>query len=211
LEKASMGFEPGAIIIDHTTTSAEGAAARTKRWKERGYTYLHAPVFMGPQNALESTGVMLVSGDAALIAKLEPELSAMTGKLVNLGTTVNRAAGLKLAGNLFLISLTAGIADTLVLAKALDIPATEITRLFDFWNPVATAPARVKKITADDFSNPSWELSMARKDARLMMEEVQHAGKTLTVIPAVAGLMDRWIARGHGNEDWAIIGRDAGA
>ncbi|MDB5133777.1 MAG: NAD(P)-dependent oxidoreductase, partial [Mucilaginibacter sp.] len=48
LEMASAGFKKGAVIIDHTTTSAKGAIARTKEWKDRGFTYLHAPVFMGP-------------------------------------------------------------------------------------------------------------------------------------------------------------------
>jgi 3-hydroxyisobutyrate dehydrogenase len=75
LEIASTAFEPGVLIIDHTTTSAHGALERTELWKSRGYTYLHAPVFMGPQNALESTGSMLVSGDQDVIATIEPELA----------------------------------------------------------------------------------------------------------------------------------------
>ncbi|RZK18153.1 MAG: NAD(P)-dependent oxidoreductase, partial [Pedobacter sp.] len=77
LEMASAGFEAGAHIIDHTTTSAKGAVERTAYWKNKGFTYLHAPVFMGPPNALESTGSMLVSGDQEVIKKLHPELSKM--------------------------------------------------------------------------------------------------------------------------------------
>ena len=61
LEKAANGFDPGVIIIDHTTTSSPGAARRSAFWKNKGYTYIHAPVFMGPPNALDGTGVMLVS------------------------------------------------------------------------------------------------------------------------------------------------------
>src|SRR6478672_1379385 len=63
LMQASTGFKKGAIIVDHTTTLAKGVIERTQRWKELGYTYQHAPVFMGPQNAREHTGYMLVSGD----------------------------------------------------------------------------------------------------------------------------------------------------
>src|SRR5207253_60602 len=85
LESACKGFKQDAIIIDHTTTSAKGAIQRVAAWKTRGFTYVHAPVFMGPKNALESTGVMLVSGDQSVIGKLEPELSAMTGRLMNFG------------------------------------------------------------------------------------------------------------------------------
>ena len=44
LELASAGFKPGAIIIDHTTTSTRGAIDRTQYWKARGVIYLHAPV-----------------------------------------------------------------------------------------------------------------------------------------------------------------------
>ncbi|HEY6083419.1 MAG TPA: NAD(P)-dependent oxidoreductase, partial [Chitinophagaceae bacterium] len=205
LAAASAGFQPGVIIIDHTTTSAKGAAERTAAWKAKGLTYLHAPVFMGPQNALEGTGIMLVSGDQSVINRLEPGLSKMTGKLVNFGPREGKAAGMKLIGNLFLLSLTAGLSDTLSLAKALDISAGEVLELFDYWNPGAMIPARLKKITEGNFRQPSWELNMARKDAGLMMEAARQGKVGLSVIPAVAAEMDRWIEKGHGNEDWTII------
>ncbi|SEW07119.1 3-hydroxyisobutyrate dehydrogenase [Chitinophaga sp. YR573] len=206
---ASTGFKQGAIIIDHTTTSAEGAIQRTKEWKERGFTYLHAPVFMGPQNALESTGHMLVSGDQKVITQLEPELSKLTGNLINLGPEEGKAAGMKLIGNLFLVTFTAGIADTLSLAKALHIPISDISALFDAWNPAAMLPARLKRISSGTYNNPSWELNMARKDTQLFMDAAAHGGTKLAVIPAIAVEMDRWIKAGHGNEDWTVIGKDA--
>lgn len=209
LALAARGLKPGATIIDHTTTSAQGAMQRTKEWAERGFTYLHAPVFMGPQNALESTGTMLVSGDQTVISKLEPALSKMTGKVLNFGTEPGKAAGMKLIGNLFLITFTAGIADTLSLAKALNISVSDVTSLFDSWNPGAMLPARLKRISSGSYDKPSWELNMARKDTRLFMEEAAHGGTKLAVIPAIAIEMDRWIEKGHGNDDWTVIGKDA--
>ncbi|MES2456788.1 MAG: NAD(P)-dependent oxidoreductase [Bacteroidota bacterium] len=208
LENAAPGFKPGVVIIDHTTTSAEGAVERTKYWKERGHTYLHAPVFMGPPNALESTGSMLVSGDQELIARLTPELSAMTGRLINLGAETGRASGMKLVGNLFLITLTAGISDTMALVKGLEIPMEDVLDLFSSWNPAAGMPARLKKMAGGDFSNPSWELNMARKDAGLMIAAADQAGVNLAVLPAIAGEMDRWIEKGHGQDDWSVIAAD---
>ena len=209
LAKAESAFKKGAVIIDHTTTSSKGAIERTKSWKEKGFTYLHAPVFMGPKNALESTGYMLVSGDQSVIDKFESGLSAMTGKLINFGPTEGKAAGMKLTGNLFLISLTAGLSDALALAKAEGIPATDVSELFTIWNPASMIPARLKTITAGDFSHPSWELKMARKDAGLMMAAAKEGNAKLTVVPAVASLMDEWIEKGHGNDDWMIIAKDS--
>lgn len=208
LEAASKGFKDGAIIIDHTTTSAKGAIARTATWKSKGFTYLHAPVFMGPSNALQSTGFMLVSGDQTVIKQVEAELSKMTGKLINFGPEEGKAAGIKLTGNLFLLSLTAGLSDALALAKAHGIASGEILNLFSSWNPGAMVPARLQKITEGKFDEPSWELNMARKDAGLMISAAQEAGARLTVIPAVASVMDEWIAKGHGSDDWSVIAKD---
>lgn len=209
LEKAAKGLKPGAVIIDHTTTSAEGAIERTRQWKERGFTYLHAPVFMGPVNALESTGYMLVSGNQDVVSRLEPVLSKLTGRVLNFGPEEGRAAGMKLVGNLFLVAFTAGIADTLSLAKAMHIPLGDVATLFDAWNPGALLPARLQRVAGGKYDNPSWELNMARKDTQLFLDTAANAGAALAVIPAIAAEMDKWIARGHGGDDWTVIGKDS--
>jgi 3-hydroxyisobutyrate dehydrogenase len=208
LERARPGFAPTLLIVDHTTTSPAGTKARAERWRERGIAFLHAPVFMGPQNALESTGIMLVSGDGELIRRARPRLEKMTGKLVELGPAAERAAGFKLLGNLFLMFMTAGVAEVLTLAKALDIPAADAAALFDAFNPGAMLPARLKKVVSKDFK-ASWELTMARKDARLMVEAGAAGLAPLEMLPAIAEVMDRFIQRGHGRDDWTIIASDA--
>lgn len=208
LQQALPGLAPGAVIIDHTTTSQEGAVTRTREWSSRGFTYIHVPVFMGPANALDSTGFMLMSGDQSLLTAWEPALSAMTGKVINFGTETGRAAAVKLVGNNFLVAFTAGIADTLGLAKALSVPLSDLNTLFDSWNPGAMLPARLKRMTSGNYSQPSWELNMARKDTQLFLNAAASAGVPLVVIPAIAAEMDRWIAKGHGQEDWVVIGKD---
>ena len=206
LAMAEKGLKNGATLIDHTTTSAEGAVQRTKTWGAKGFTYVHAPVFMGPPNALESTGTMLVSGDQAVIARVEPALAKMTGKVLNFGTEVGKAASMKLLGNLFLITLTGGLADTLSFARSVHVSMDEVYQLLETWNPAGMVPARLKRMTSGNYSNPSWELSMARKDARLMMEAAGPGA--LAVIPAIATKMDKYISEGHGGDDWTVIAKD---
>ena len=207
LSKAEKGLTPGAIIIDHTTTSIEGAQQRTKYWNSKGFQFQHAPVFMGPKNALESTGYMLVSGDQDLINKLSPQLSAITGKLLNFGEVVGRAAAMKLTGNLFLIGFNGALADTIAFSNAVGISKQDLMQLFAEWNPGGSLPSRMKRMTGDNFSEPSWRLEMARKDAGLFIKEADKKGITLNVIPGVAKLMDEWIEKGQGKEDWTIIGK----
>jgi 3-hydroxyisobutyrate dehydrogenase len=208
LEAAASGLRPGAIIIDHTTTSKDGAVQRSKAWRDKGFFYQHAPVFMGPTNALESTGYMLLSGEEELVAKVEPELAKMTGKILHFGAEVGKAAAVKLAGNAFLVCFTAGIRDTLCLAKTLGLSVGDLHSLFDEWNPGSQVQGRLKRVASGDYSTPSWELSMARKDTGLFLEAAEKAGASLVVLPAIAGLMDALIRDGFGNNDWTVIAKD---
>jgi 3-hydroxyisobutyrate dehydrogenase len=208
LAAAAPGLAAGALVIDHSTTSAAGALARTTSWRERGITYVHAPVFMGPQNALESTGLMLVSGDRATVERVTPLLAPMTGKLVDLGARIEQAAAFKLLGNLMLMAFTAGFTDFLALAKALDVSPAEAGTLFEHFNPGNSLVGRYKRMTAAAYDEPSWELAMARKDARLMEEEATRAGLPLIMVPALARLMDEKISQGHAHADWTVVGRD---
>ena len=209
LERALPGLAKDTVIVDHTTTSPTGTKERLAKWAARGFEIQHAPVFMGPQNALEGSGIMLASGDPARVERLRPELSKMTGKLVYLGPEPERAASFKLFGNLFLIFMTAGVAEVLNLAKALDVKPEDAGALFETFNPGLFLTARVKRMISAEFDKPSWELAMARKDARLMLEEGERHGLPLAMLPAIAATMDRYIDRGHGHDDWTVIAKDA--
>jgi len=105
--------------------------------------------------------------------------------------------------------MTAGLVDALLLSKALGIDVETVNALFSSWNPAGMLGARLAKITNETFNQPTWELNMARKDARLMMEEAQHGDVLLKMIPAIAAEMDQWIAKGFGNADWTVIGKDS--
>lgn len=208
LAAAAPGLTAGALVIDHTTTSAGGALTRTASWRERGITYIHAPVFMGPQNARDSTGIMLISGDRAVVERVSPMLAPMTGKLVDLGPRVDKAAAFKLLGNLILMAITAGFTDFLALAKALGVSPGEAGTLFEHFNPGPSLPGRYKRMTDAAYDEPSWELAMARKDARLMEEEAARANLPLVMVPALARLMDDKIAHGHAHADWTVVASD---
>ncbi|MFS8070976.1 MAG: NAD-binding protein, partial [Byssovorax sp.] len=145
----------------------------------------------------------------ARVERLRPALEKMTGKLVYFGPEPELAASFKLFGNLFLMFMTAGVAEMLTLAKALDVKPEDAAALFEVFNPATSVSARAKRMIAADFANPSWELAMARKDARLMLEEGERHGVPLPMLPAIAATMDRFLERGHAHDDWIVIAKDA--
>jgi 3-hydroxyisobutyrate dehydrogenase len=192
---------PGATwIIDHTTTAPTPTAARAARWRDRGKRFVHAPVFMAPANCHAGTGLMLLSGPAATHDALLPLLSTMTGHVAYLGEAPDRAAAFKLFGNLTLLAMMATLGDVNRLAHACGIPTADAFALFDRFNPGAMLPQRAARIAGGDFT-PSFEMTMARKDIRLMIEEAAQHGTELAIMPAVAALLDASIAAGNGARD----------
>jgi 3-hydroxyisobutyrate dehydrogenase len=193
-------------IVDHTTTAPTPTAARVKHWAERGKRFVHAPVFMAPANARDGSGIMMTSSSQADHDKLKPFLDTMTGKLIYLGDDPMRAASFKLFGNLFIITVTAGLADMNRLAGAVGISTEDALSIFSWFNPAPMIPGRAAKIAAKDYT-ASFELTMARKDVRLMIEEAKRHGVDLGVMPAVAAVQDSAIAKGYGSLDTSAIAK----
>jgi 3-hydroxyisobutyrate dehydrogenase len=201
LEPLADVIDPAAWIVDHTTTATTPTAARAARWAARGRRFVHAPVFMGPGNAADGTGVMLLSGDQATCDAVQPLLAPMSGKVVWLGAEPERAASFKLFGNLTLIGIAGVLGDVARLAHAVGIPPVDAMGLFNHFNPGTSLPVRAARIATGPFEPASFEVAMARKDVRLMIEEAGRHGVDLAVMPAIAALYDAAIARGEGAMD----------
>jgi len=207
IEQILPALEPGAVIVDHSTTAPEPTAQRAKRLAERGVAFLHAPVFMGPANAKEGSGLMLASGPQEVYDRVRPALARMTGKLRYFGERPDLAAGYKLFGNMMIMFVVSGIADVFGLAKGLGVDPQEACTLFDDFNPAGQVSGRGKRMAEKDFQ-PTFELSAARKDVRLMLETASATGASLHVLPAIARRFDEVIAAGHGQDDLASIVAD---
>lgn len=206
LASALAGLKSGVLVLDHTTTSVDGARRRTAEWAKKGIRYLHAPVLMGPQQALKATGLMLVSGDAKLVEAALPELQPMTGKVENMGADPGAAAAMKLVVNLYSVAMMAGVSDVLNVARGAGLPLESVKRLFQQRDMTGQTLGLIDRACAASAqSAPSWELDMARKDVRLAIEEGEKSGHRMVALPAAAAEMDRWIAEGFGHADWTIF------
>jgi 3-hydroxyisobutyrate dehydrogenase-like beta-hydroxyacid dehydrogenase len=202
LSAALPRLRKDAVVIDHTTTAPRETAARYARMQQRGVRFVHAPVFMSPQMARDAIGILMTSCPQALFEELRDPLQRMTGEAWYLGDDPQRAAAYKIFGNSLLFVITAGVTDVFAMAKDLGIPAGEALQVFSKFQPCSVIKARGDKIVRRDFS-ASFELTMARKDLRLMIEAA--GSQPLAVLPAIAKRMDEAIAKGHGADDLAAI------
>lgn len=204
LEPLADLLDRDTLIFDHTTTAPTLTAERYARWKRRRQFFAHVPMFMGPKNALDATGLMLVSGPRDREQRVRPIIERMTGRLFYVGEGDERAAAFKLFGNMMLVFIVSGMADILAFARGMGITATDAHGLFAEFKPTNSIEIRGKNMAEQNFE-PQWELFMARKDVRLMIEEAERHGTALNVLPSIAAFFDRAIEKGHGKEDVAAV------
>jgi 3-hydroxyisobutyrate dehydrogenase len=202
MARCAPHLRKGAVVLDHSTTSPAGTKARLPRMQAQGIRFLHAPVFMSPQMCRESKGLMLVSGPEAIFSDVASELRKMTGEVWYLGERPDLAASYKIFGNSMLFVVAAGIAEVFAMAKGLGIAPADALSVFSKFNAGGVIPTRGEKMARGDFS-ATFELSMARKDMRLMIEAA--ANEPVTVLKAIASRMDEAIAAGHGRDDLGAI------
>jgi 3-hydroxyisobutyrate dehydrogenase len=202
LTEAAPRLRRDAIVMDHSTTSPMTTRVRVARLARSGMRFLHAPVFMSPQMCRDGKGLIIVSGPSDVFDVVQPALARMTGDVWYLGERSDLAAAYKLFGNSVLFAINAGLSDMLAMAKNLGVPGGDAVGLFSRFNTALAISMRGPKMAAGDFS-AMFELAMARKDVRLMLESA--GDQPLIVLPALAARMDDVIAAGHGRDDLVAI------
>jgi len=197
------GLGAGVPLLDHSTNLPARVLSRCAALRKAGVRYLPAPVFMSPANAREASGLMLLGGPAADHAALQADLQTMTGKLLWVGERTDLAAVYKLAGNSVFFALAAAMADVLAIGAGNGVPPEQMLQLFETFKPGSALPYLGQRVAKAGSGPASFELAMARKDARLMVEA---AGATpLLLLPHIAAAMDAAIAKGKGADDYSIF------
>ena len=207
LDQIAPSMTRGAIVIDHSTTLPDKTKQRFERLRGRGIRFLHAPVFMSPQMAEDGVGLMLASGPKHEFDEARGELEGMTGEVWNLGERTDLAAAYKLFGNCMLFAISAGLSDVIAMARANDIDPVEAMSVFTKFQAGNVIAGRGPRMARGEVTPASFEVSMARKDVRLMIEAAK--SQPLLALPAVARRMDEVIASGGGDHDLAALANTA--
>ncbi len=190
--------EPGAYLIDMTTTSPTLAQRLYSEGTARGFRVLDAPVTGGDTGARDGTLSILVGGDEADYTACLPLFQAM-------GTNINRQgpAGCgqhaKLANQIMIAGTLSGICEALIYAKAQGL---DLERLIA---SLATGAAGSKqldafgeKIITGDYA-PGFFLKHFVKDMGLALSEAREKGLSLEILDQALANYRQLEAQGFGD------------
>ncbi|QNE78824.1 NAD-binding protein [Streptomyces finlayi] len=201
LTAATPGLRPGQVWLQTSTVGPDVTTDLVHRAAGLGLVYLDAPVSGTREPAERGTLTVFVSGPSTARATALPVLEAIGQRTLWVGEAQGAASRLKLVANTWVINMVNSVAECLNLAEGLGVSPRMFLDVMK-GGPLDTPYLQSKAgaVLAGDLT-PSFALSTALKDSRLILEAAQAAGVTLDLVAASTARFARAEAAGHGAED----------
>jgi 3-hydroxyisobutyrate dehydrogenase len=196
----------GHTIVPMGTTAPEYSAALGADVVAAGGRYVEAPVSGSRLPAAAGELVAMVAGEPAAVTEVRPLLAPMCREVVECGP-VPQALLMKLAVNLFLITMVTGLAEATHFAERHGLDLARLRGVLDA-GPMASAVSRVKaeKLATRDFGVQA-SIRDVLMNNRLIAAAARSAGIASPLLDACHQLYGETLALGHGTEDMAAVVR----
>jgi 3-hydroxyisobutyrate dehydrogenase len=199
-ERASL--KQGQIWWQASTVGLEGTERCAALAYDTGAALVDAPVLGTRQPAVDGKLVVLASGPDDALDACAPFFDAVAARTMSLGEA-GAGTRLKLAVNSWVVAVTQGAAETIALAEALGLDPNLVIEAVD-GGALDLPYFRMKaRLMMEREFPPSFTLTLAAKDARLVVEASERHGADLPAARAVAARMAEAAQAGHGDDDMA--------
>jgi 3-hydroxyisobutyrate dehydrogenase len=189
------------IWIQTSTIGIEATDRCIELAREAGVVFADAPVLGTKQPAEEGKLTVLASGPDGVRDRVQPIFDAIGQRTLWVGAA-GAGSRLKLAVNVWVVTLVEGAAETLALAEHLGIDPQLVLDAIE-GGPLDLPYLRLKAgMMLERRFDPSFRLTLAAKDARLAAHAAAQAGLSLPLVDAIAGRLTQG-AEKYGDQDMA--------
>ncbi|EKO3957699.1 NAD(P)-dependent oxidoreductase [Vibrio fluvialis] len=204
-EQGALAFmKPGAILVDHTTTSAQLAEELGAAAQKVGVRFMDAPVSGGQAGAENGVLTIMCGGEADLFDELQPVFKAYGRSSVLMGG-VGQGQRAKMVNQICIAGVLNGLSEGLILAEnaGLDIP---------------TLVACLKNGAAGSWQMENRAVTMAEnkfdfgfaidwmiKDLGFCLDEAQRQGVHLPMTEKTIAAYRSLSANGDGRMDTSVL------
>lgn len=183
------GMKQGAILVDHTTTSADVAKEVATAAKKQEIEFLDAPVSGGQAGAENGVLTIMVGGDEAVFNKVQP-IMASYARFSQLLGPVGSGQLCKMVNQICIAGVVQGLAEGLHFARSAGLDGEKVIETISkgaagSWQ----MENRYKTMWAGDY-NFGFAVDWMRKDLGIALDEARKNGSTL----ALTTLVDQFYA-----------------
>lgn len=195
----AAGLKKGSILVDHTTIEPCAAIEIGEKLAKLGVHYVDAPVTGGYVGAQKGTLTVFCGGDAAIIDRAKPTMSAYAKRIERVGE-LGMGQKMKMANQIAVGGALLGLCESLSFAKraGLDLAQTRDmlsqgaagSWAFENYGP---------KILAADWS-PGFKIAHQNKDFRYTLAEAKNLDAAVPMTQLCLQLLEKLEHEGHA--DW---------
>lgn len=194
----------GRTIVHMGTTSADYSRGLEADIRAAGGRYVEAPVSGSRKPAEAGQLVAMLAGEMDAVEDVRPSLLPMCRDMVPCGAVPN-ALLMKLAVNIFLITMVTGLAESVHFAERHGLDLARLVAVLDA-GPMASDVSRIKaaKLVAGDFSVQA-AITDVFKNNRLIAEAARVAKVASPLLDVCHALYGETEALGLGQSDMAAV------
>jgi 3-hydroxyisobutyrate dehydrogenase-like beta-hydroxyacid dehydrogenase len=195
---------PGKILIDHSTTEVATTREFAARLEaDTGMRWIDAPVSGGPPAAEAGTLALMIGGDDAAVAAVQPELATL-GTCTHMGP-VGAGQVTKMVNQVLVLSNYCLLAEALVLAEAGGVDAGRIPAALGAGYAGSNMLQRLyPRLVARDFA-PAGYAFQALKDLDMVYGLAKDLKVPTPMTSQAATLFRTLVSKGHGELDGIAV------
>lgn len=201
---AGLAPAPGVVWLQAATVGIEGCARLAARAEELGWRYVDAPVLGTKAPAENGTLTVLAAGPDEARAAADRVFGVIGSRTLWVGAA-GAASRLKLVANSWVGALTVATAQSVALARGLDLDPELFLQAID--GTATDSPYAHLKGAAmmnGDYTT-SFSVAGAAKDSGLIADAARQAGINDAFAATVQVLFDLANQQGHGASDMAAV------
>jgi 3-hydroxyisobutyrate dehydrogenase len=172
---------------------------------QHSVTCVDAPVLGSRKPAEDGQLVVLAAGPEGVRPRCEEVFSAFSRATHWVGDAPPAGQALKLVVNAWILNSVENIAETVAFAQALGVdPQRFLDAISGGAMDMQYAHLKTEALLAGELE-PAFKLSLAHKDAGLIVEAAERAGLDLPLTRTTRDQMARAVGLGHGDEDMIAV------
>jgi 3-hydroxyisobutyrate dehydrogenase-like beta-hydroxyacid dehydrogenase len=201
---AFAGMNPGAVFVDHTTTSADVARELHALAAEQGFAFVDAPVSGGQAGAENGQLTVMIGGDETAVAKAAPLIDCYARMQARLGDSGSGQLA-KMVNQICIAGLVQGLSEALHFASQAGLDENAVVDVIS----KGAAQSWQMENRATTMINDEFDFGFAvdwlRKDLGYVLSEARNNGSHLPVTALVDQFYSEVQARGGGRWDTSSL------
>ena len=178
------GMNPGAILVDHTTTSANLAVELASAAKQVGNEFIDAPVSGGQAGAENGSLTIMCGGEQAIFAQVTPVMDVYAKQVTLLGEN-GQGQRCKMVNQICIAGVLQGLSEAIQLAQKSGLDIEQVVETLKHGAAGSWQMENRAVTMSQDKFDFGFAIDWMRKDLGFCLEEAQRVGIELPLTKEV--------------------------